>query len=478
MKTKSNNLFFPFKAILLLLVFLPSFSFAQNEIKERFALVIGIQTYQHVSPLKNTLNDAQDMAVALKAKGFQVVELYEPKDRKAIVESIRNYYDLIKGRKNAAGLIYYSGHGIQIDGSNYLIPTTANLQMKADVDDQCVKMDFVMQALEEAGNPLNILILDACRNNPFRSFSRSSTGGLNMVDAPKGSYIVYATKPGAVASDGTGRNGLFTSKLLKHINEPDLNIEQVFKRVARDVSTESGETQRPWIASDYTGDFYFSNAGSTNSSPVSTTPVQANNSSNSREVEMSAEALFQKGADLLKASQYKESLNAFLESARLAHAPAQVAAGNAFYNGQGIDKDYQQAFKWYAAAAEQNHAEAQYLLGTLYYNGEGVSEDYPKAAEWFKKSASAQHIESQYMLGVMYTNGRGVPKDGAMGLQYFIMAGNNNHVKSQNHLGQLYLMGNDIVRQNQKEAIRWFKKAAALGDDWAKQTLTGLGEKF
>jgi TPR repeat protein len=463
---------------LLLLVFLPALCSAQNEIKERFALVIGIQTYQHVSPLKNTLNDAQDMAAALKSKGFQVVELYEPKDRKAIIESIRSYYELIKGRKSAAGLIYYSGHGIQIDGSNYLIPTSANLQMRADVDDQCVRMDFVMQALEEAGNPLNILILDACRNNPFRSFSRSSAGGLNMVDAPKGSYIVYATKPGAVASDGTGRNGLFTSKLLKHINEPDLNIEQVFKRVARDVSNESAETQRPWIASDYTGDFYFSNAGSVSPSPSSAESTPVTNTSNSRDVEMNADALFQKGSDLLKASKHKESVDAFLESARLGYAPAQVAAGNAFYHGLGIEKDYQQAFKWYSEAATQNHTEAQYLAGTMYYNGEGVNEDYPKAAEWFAKSASSHHGESQYMLGLMYTKGRGVTKDAALGLQYYIQAGNNNHIKSQNYLGEIYLMGNDVVRQNQKEAIRWFRKAAALGDDWAKQTLKGLGEKY
>jgi len=114
-----------------------------------------------------------------------------------------------------------------------------------------------MNAIEQADNDLNIFVLDACRNNPFRSFSRSVDKGLSMVDTPKGSYIVYATKPGSVASDGTGRNGLFTSKLLQYMNAEGLNIEQVFKQVARDVSTASGDSQRPWIASDYTGDFYF-----------------------------------------------------------------------------------------------------------------------------------------------------------------------------------------------------------------------------
>ena len=114
-----------------------------------------------------------------------------------------------------------------------------------------------MRAINQAGNGLNIFVLDACRNNPFQGFSRSAEKGLSMVDTPKGSYIVYATKPGSVASDGTGRNGLFTSKLLQYMNTQGLNIEQVFKQVARDVSTESGDAQRPWIASDFTGDFFF-----------------------------------------------------------------------------------------------------------------------------------------------------------------------------------------------------------------------------
>jgi uncharacterized caspase-like protein len=155
-------------------------------------------------------------------------------------------------------MLYYSGHGMQVDGANYMIPASAILEIKADIDEQCMNMDYVLRSMEENGNQLNIIVLDACRNNPFRSFSRSAEKGLSMVNAPKGSYIVYATKPGAVASDGTGRNGLFTSKLLKFINTPDLSLEEVFKNVATEVATDSNDQQRPWISSDYTGVFYFS----------------------------------------------------------------------------------------------------------------------------------------------------------------------------------------------------------------------------
>ncbi len=223
--------------------------------ENRVAIVIGVKNYKHVAPLENTLNDAMDMSKTLKTKGFKVIEVFEPQTKRQMQESIIQYFKQIK--QNTVGLVFYAGHGVQVDGVNYLIPAGANPMIKADLEDQCMSMDYVMSAIEEAGNPLNIFIMDACRNNPFRSFSRSAGRGLNMVNAPKGSYVVYSTKPGAVASDGTGRNGLFTSKLLKYINTPGLNIEQVFKKVAGDVSTESGGDQRPWISSDYTDDFYF-----------------------------------------------------------------------------------------------------------------------------------------------------------------------------------------------------------------------------
>lgn len=228
---------------------------------KKYALVIGVKSYQHVAPLKNSLNDARDMAGTLKAKGFTVVELYDPATKRIMQDGILKYFKLLQAQPQAVGLVFYSGHGMQVKGVNYFIPSQANPQIEADLDDQCVNMDYVMRAIEQAGNGLNIFIVDACRNNPFRSFSRAGEKGLNMVETPKGSYIVYATKPGSVASDGNGRNGLFTSKLLQYIDTEGLNIEQVFKQVARDVASATGDAQRPWIASDYTGDFYFTPAG-------------------------------------------------------------------------------------------------------------------------------------------------------------------------------------------------------------------------
>ncbi len=229
----------------------------EKVVSKKVALVIGVKSYTAVPPLVNTLNDAKDVAAMLRKKGFDVIELLDPRTKSEMRTAAINFSKALENYPDGVGMLYYSGHGMQIDGANYLIPAGATLEVKADVQEQCMDMDYFLRIMEANGNHLNIVVLDACRNNPFRSFSRAADKGLSMVSAPKGSYIVYSTKPGSVASDGVGRNGLFTSKLLKYLNEPALSIEQVFKKVAADVSADSNDAQRPWISSDYTGEFYF-----------------------------------------------------------------------------------------------------------------------------------------------------------------------------------------------------------------------------
>lgn len=254
------------------IVLILSIGYFSLSAQERYALVIGVQNYTSVPPLKNSLNDAKDMAEKLKRKGFKVIEVYNPSTKKDMQLPVRQYYALISEKTGAEGIIYYAGHAVQVDGSNFLMPANANPEIKADLQDQCVEMNYVLRALEEAGNALNIIIMDACRNNPFRSFSRGVENGLNQVLAPKGSYVVYATSPGNVASDGEGRNGLFTSKLLKYMDEPGLNFEQMFKRVASEVDIASEHRQTPWISSSYTGDFYFNENQNESAKPAAINP--------------------------------------------------------------------------------------------------------------------------------------------------------------------------------------------------------------
>jgi TPR repeat protein len=343
-------------------------------------------------------------------------------------------------------------------------------------------MDFVMQALEEAGNPLNILIMDACRNNPFKGFSRATDKGLNVVDAPKGSYIVYSTKPGSVASDGTGKNGLFTSKLLKYLNEEELNMEQVFKKVARDVSDESGEAQRPWISSDYTGDFYFNQGGQSRiNNPVTTNPVATNNPQTSRTVtnpseeSLSPDAMYTRGAQLWKDKNYPGAVSWLERAGSAGNLAAQLELGAIYEAEKPLSQDYKKAFIWYMKAAEQGNDKAQNKVGIFLEDAYGTDENDEEAVVWYTKAANQNNREAQYNLGLMYLKGRGTERNELAAVEWYRKSAELGYIKAQNDLGNIYLMGEGRVTPNKTEAIKWFRKAAAQGDQWAKDTLDALG---
>lgn len=223
---------------------------------KRLALVVGNSLYQHGGYLANPVNDAEDVAGVLKKLGFDVM-LHTNLDQ----NGMRRAIDAFGEKLNAydAGLFYYAGHGVQSRGFNYFIPVDANLKTEAQVEFDCVRTDRLLSVMEEARNNTNIIILDACRDNPFeRSWRRSATGsGLAFMDAPSGSLIAYATAPGRTASDGYGRNGLYTSALLKYLQEPNLTLEEMFKKVREAVSNQSERAQIPWESTSLVGTFYF-----------------------------------------------------------------------------------------------------------------------------------------------------------------------------------------------------------------------------
>lgn len=220
----------------------------------RIALVIGNGNYQNVSKLSNPVNDARDMAETLKDLGFEV---FYGEDQ--TVEQMKR---LIKDfgaqlTKGGVGLFYYAGHGIQINNSNYLIPIEANNLREETIEFDGVDVGRVLSEMRAAKNGFNIVILDACRNNPFAGSWRSTNSGLASMDAPTGTFIAYATAPGNIASDGTGRNGLFTFELLKQMRIPNLLLEEVFKGVRSEVRKKSKGKQVPWETSSIEGNFVF-----------------------------------------------------------------------------------------------------------------------------------------------------------------------------------------------------------------------------
>jgi hypothetical protein len=220
----------------------------------RIALVIGNGAYTNAPPLKNPPNDASDMAVTLKALGFDVASGINVNQRD-MKRLIREFGQSLKA--GGAGLFYYAGHGAQLNGRNYLVPTGAMIEKENDLEYEAVDAGLVLDEMFAAGNQLNIVILDACRNNPFARSFRSDSHGLAVMKAPVETVIAYATAPGEVANDGTSRNGLYTQELLKNIKTPGLKLEDVFKRVRTAVRQISNGKQIPWESVSLEGDFYF-----------------------------------------------------------------------------------------------------------------------------------------------------------------------------------------------------------------------------
>ncbi len=245
--------------LMVLLSFAGTVSTAQAN-PQRLALVVGNSNYD-IGPLGNPVNDAALMESTLRELGFSVTRLNDASRvqfERAVVSFSR---DLRDAGSDAIGLFYYAGHGVQAAGENYLIPVDAQVTDLLDLRIQAIDVSTIMASLEAAGNRLNIVILDACRNNPFRSISRSASRGLAKIDAPYGTLLAYATAPGDVALDGDGRNSPYSLALSKAMKKPGLQIEQVFKRTRIEVMERTGKRQVPWESSSLVGDFTFLPAG-------------------------------------------------------------------------------------------------------------------------------------------------------------------------------------------------------------------------
>ena len=222
---------------------------------KRIALVVGNANYK-VRPLKNSVNDADDVSKSLKATGFEVIDLRDatlPQMRSAV----RQFGDRLVS--NDVGLVYYSGHGVEVKGRNYFIPVNADIQREDEIADQGLDVSLILEKMSTAGKGVNILIVDACRDDPFGRSFRSSSRGLANMDAPRGTIIAYATSPGKVASDGDPRerNSPYTKHLVRAMQSPNKPIEQVFKEVRRAVQDETKNQQTPWENTSLSGDFFF-----------------------------------------------------------------------------------------------------------------------------------------------------------------------------------------------------------------------------
>ncbi len=220
---------------------------------QRIALVIGNSAYKDV-PLRNPVNDARLMAARLREVGFEVMPL-ENGVQRDMNRALTRFGERLNPQ--TMGPFFYAGHGMQVRGRNFLVPVDASITTEASVRNESVDIDQVLDQMSGSGSPLNLVILDACRNNPFERRFRGASGGLAQIDAPKGTLIAFSTAPGRVAADGDGSNSVYTEALARALSEAGAPVETVFKRVRNEVSRVSRDTQIPWESSSLTGDFYF-----------------------------------------------------------------------------------------------------------------------------------------------------------------------------------------------------------------------------
>jgi uncharacterized caspase-like protein len=397
----------------IILIFLVPLSNQAQTNQKRLALVIGNSHYKFSNPLKNPVNDARAIASSLQGLGFDVME-HEDLTQPQLKQAINSFGEKLKGYD--VGLFYYAGHGVQSKGVNYMIPVEAELKNEEQVEFDCVAADRVLAFMETASTKVNLIILDACRNNPFgRSWQRSAGGGgLAMMDAPKGSLIAYATSPGRTASDGESSNGLYTSALLKYMRNPSLTIEQVFKQVRNEVSDKSGGAQIPWESTSLTGEDFYLGKGENNSSAVVLTSNESQKLNQSqprshvdlKSVKASPQDKSQAGIFYAQGklsyddTKYEKAISEFTKAINLdlLHADAYYWRGMSYYSLQDYDKaieDFDLAIQ-----IKPDSPETYYWRGNAHY---GVRQDDKALADFSKAiSLKPDYYQAYYWKGEAY----------------------------------------------------------------------------
>jgi tetratricopeptide (TPR) repeat protein len=372
----------------LLFSFLVLFAFTPLFAQQKIALVIGNGAYTTISKLNNPVNDAGDMKAALEGLGFQV-DLVQNGSMKQMEDAVIRLGRRLSGAPGSYGFFFYAGHGVQSNGENYLIPVDADIQTESMLRTKALVVQWVLDEIQQAENALNVIVLDACRDNPFSWRTRGGGRGLTVVGAqPPESIVVYATSAGSTASDGTGRNGLFTTHLLSNLKTPGLEVMELFTRVGRDVSRASNNTQRPAIYTQFFNIAYLGNAPAPAVQPV-VPPAP-----DPQPVTGDAKVYYDRGVAASNRKEYDIAITEYTEAIRLNpnYTDAYYNRGIAYYSKRNYDRaitDYTEAIR-----LNPNFANAYYGRGVAYRNKGDYNRaitDYTEAIRLNPNSAEAYH---------------------------------------------------------------------------------------
>ena len=483
----------------------------------RVALVLGNGAYESVPKLVNPANDAKAIAVSLQGLGFTVVEGYDL-GLTPMLDRIHAFGQAADGA--AVALVFYAGHGLQVAGRNYLLPVDAKLQKETDLRREAVEVEEILGEVRQA-KKLRVVILDACRDNPFmaqmvRSLGTRSAlvgrGFARIEDVEADTLIAFATKADAVAEDGSDGHSPYTTALLQHLSTPGLTVERFFGKVRDSVVEKTQGRQQPFVY------------GSLGGEPIILTAFEPGRSEVARRGAPTAEADATELAfwDALKASDNPADYQAYLETypngrfaslarvrARPRVATAETGAGTAgaamptdglgpvvgldctrfagaddqtlcrraasgaisaivgvaalLANGRGVERDEVEAVRLYRLAAERGHAEAETGLGQLLEDGRGAPADLAAAAHWYRLAAVQGNSVARYNLGVLLETGRGVARNEAEAAEWYRLAAAQGHAEAQVTLGLMLESGRGVAA-DLGEAVRLYRLAADQGN--------------
>jgi len=439
---------------LLLAFALPGLARAET----RIALVIGNGAYKSAK-LANPVADAELMATTLAGVGFTVTRLTDV-DQKAMKRAIMEFGRQLRAG-DAIGLFYFAGHGVQVDGENYLVPVDAEIADEKEVPIEAVSVSELLRTMERSDARVNIAVLDACRNNPFARGMRGGARGLASVDAPAGTLVAYATAPGQLALDGDNGHSPYSAALASVMAEAGLPIEEVFKRTRARVREVTESKQTPWESSSLTGSFYFKDR------PVAVAEAAGRGpdpTEGARLAELKAWDAIKTSTDPAAFIRHLEHYpdGVFADLARLKAMPGK-AAGKAQVTAQ--------------RGGEPPHdAEGLYTAALRLDAGDGTPEDPVGAARLFEQAAELGHVNAMVRLGELREQGRGVPTDPAAAARLYKRAGALGSARALTRLAAMSLDGHGVAQDNH-EAAALYRQAAALGSPAAAYALARMLDK-
>lgn len=416
--------------------------------EKRIALVIGNSNYDNLSYLRNARKDAEDVGECLGELGFDVMSFGET--NVTDLHTALNRF-AAKAKDYDVALFYFSGHGLQNNGFNYLLPTDISLEYPSALRD-CLSADDVLFKMKEAGTS-NIVILDACRNIKS-SWTRADEKGLAKMEGDINTVIVFSTASGYTASDGEGENSPFTTALIQNLIKPSKLYLETLNNVVRDTYNATGREQAPLMSGTLIINFVFQ------PEQTATAPKTQKSSGPTRELPGAKE--FAKAEELYLNANYQMSIDWYKKASDLGHPEAASIMGFQYYMGQGVVKDLKKAAEYYKLAAERGSSAGQRHYAICLINGEGVKQDMAEGFNWAYKSAMQGDIKSFTLLGQSYRYGVGTDLDNKEAYEWLKMAAEMDDPLGQLEFGLLYEDGIHVQR-DPTTAVSWYRKAADQG---------------